>query len=408
MEYDSDIIIVGGGLNGCTTALAMAHIGHTVTLIDSMPKKALTDPTFDGRAYALALTSKNMLNVLGVWSGVVKDSCPILDIKVSDGKAGQGAAPWFVHFDHNEIEEGPTGYMLEDRFLRAALLNAINNTSFINHMDSTTVVDQKIEPSAAYVTTDDGAVLSAKLLIGCDGRKSQVAARAGIKRVGWDYGQTGLVCAVSHEKSHMNTAHQFFMPSGPIGILPLNDNVSSIVWSEKTDRAAEITAMSDAEYMDCLRPCFGDFLGEISLVGGRYAYPLNLTLAEQFVDKRLALVGDAAHGVHPLAGQGLNLGLRDIAALAEILLKAKRRGEDIGSENVLKRYQQWRRFDTAGLAVATDSINKLFSNDNKVLRTIRDFGLGFVNSTPPLRRALMRQAAGLTGDLPKMLEGKMI
>jgi len=408
MKQDADIIIVGGGLNGSAAALALAQIGLDVILIDAMPKEILAAPEFDGRGYALALTSKNMLNVLGVWGDVAASSCPMLDIKVSDGRAGEGAAPWFVHFDHTEIEEGPMGYMLEDRFLRQALLRAIENTAAIQHLDQTTVVDQKIDAGGVLVELAGGKTLSAKLLIGCDGRKSQVAVRAGIKRSGWDYNQTSLVCAIAHELPHKNTAHQFFMPSGPLAILPLNDNVSSIVWTETTERAAEISTMNDADYMACLRPCFGDFLGKISLKGGRYSYPLNLTLADRFVDHRLALVGDAAHGVHPLAGQGLNLGLRDIAALTEVLAVAMRRGEDIGAIDVLKRFQQWRRFDTSSSVASTDSINKLFSNDNTLLRSIRDAGLGFVNSAPNLRRGLIRQAAGLTGELPKMLQGKMV
>ncbi|MBL4751579.1 MAG: UbiH/UbiF/VisC/COQ6 family ubiquinone biosynthesis hydroxylase [Amylibacter sp.] len=408
MKYDTDIIIVGGGLNGCAAALALAQIGQDVILIDAQPKEILVDPAFDGRGYALALTTKNMLNVLGVWADVAGNSCPMLDIKVSDGRAGVGASPFFVHFDHTELEEGPMGYMLEDRFLRQALLRAIGESPAIRHLDQTTVMDQTIDVAGVSVELADGKTLSSKLLIGCDGRKSQVAARAGIKRSGHDYNQTSLVCAIKHALPHNNTAHQFFMPSGPLAILPLNDNTSSIVWTETTERAAEISVMNDADYMTCLRPCFGDFLGDISLKGGRFSYPLNLTLADRFVDHRLALVGDAAHGVHPLAGQGLNLGLRDIAALTEVLANAARRGEDIGTVNVLQRFQQWRRFDTAASVTSTDTINKLFSNDNSLLRTVRDLGLGLVNATPSLRRSLMRQAAGLTGDLPKMLQGKMV
>ncbi len=408
MKQDADIIIVGGGLNGCAAALALAQIGQDVILIDAQPKEIFKAPEFDGRGYALALTSKNMLNVLGVWAEVADNSCPMLDIKVSDGRAGEGAGPFFVHFDHTEIEEGPMGYMLEDRFLRQALLRAIEKNPTILHLDQTTVVDQTIDAGGVSVELASGKTLTAKLLIGCDGRKSQVAARAGIKRSGHDYNQTSLVCAIKHELAHNNTAHQFFMPSGPLAILPLNDNCSSIVWTETTERAAEISEMNDADYMACLRPCFGDFLGEISLKGGRFSYPLNLTLAERFMDHRVALVGDAAHGVHPLAGQGLNLGLRDIAALTEVLANAARRGEDIGTVNVLQRFQQWRRFDTSASVISTDTVNKLFSNDNPLLRTVRDLGLGVVNATPNLRRGLIRQAAGLTGDLPKMLQGKMV
>lgn len=406
MDFDS--IIVGGGLNGCVLAVALSHIGQKVCLIDAQAKAVRDDPQFDGRAYALALTSKNMLNVLGVWPQIAQYACPMLDIKVSDGRAGQGAAPWFLHFDHTEIEEGPMGYMLEDRYLRQVLLEMIEADQNIVHRDLTSVISEQYFPECVQVTTQDGDVIKARLVLGCDGRNSQVAKRAGITRKGWSYDQTSLVCAVVHERPHKNTAHQFFMPEGPLAILPLNENVSSIVWTQSSQRAAEIIEMSDADYLDCLRPCFGDFLGEISLKGGRYSYPLSLSVVDNFVGDRLALVGDAAHGVHPLAGQGLNLGLRDIAALCEVLAHAQRRGEDIAALDVLKRYQQWRRFDTSGSAVATDGINRLFSNDNSMLRALRDWGLGAVNATPSLRRGLIRQAAGLTGDLPKLLKGEMI
>jgi 2-octaprenyl-6-methoxyphenol hydroxylase len=224
--------------------------------------------------------------------------------------------------------------------------------------------------------------------------------------MGWQYGQTALVCAIQHEHAHKGTAHQFFMPSGPLAILPLTGNRASIVWTEKTERAAEIQGLSDEAYLEVLRPRFGDFLGEISLVGERFSYPLGLSLAQDFIGPRVALVGDAAHSVHPIAGQGLNAGLKDVAALAEVLADASRRGEDIGRADVLTRYRQWRRFDTATLAFATDSFNRLFSNDNGILRTIRDLGLGAANALPGLRRGLIREAAGLTGDLPRLAKGQ--
>ena len=243
---------------------------------------------------------------------------------------------------------------------------------------------------------------------GADGRASGTAERAGIKRTGWDYGQTALVCAIDHEKPHHGIAHQFFMPPGPLAILPLPGNRSSIVWSERTETAKAIHALSDAEYIQALRPRFGDFLGEISLAGKRFTYPLNLTIANSFIGDRMALVGDAAHGMHPIAGQGLNAGLRDVGALAEVITEASRRGEDIGSSLVMERYQQWRRFDTASLAAATDVFNRLFSNDNPLLRLGRDIGMGLAGAVPGLRRNFVREAAGLTGDLPKLLTGQAI
>lgn len=406
MAQNFDIIIVGGGLNGSVLSLALSQAGFTVCVVDALPKETLRGSDFDGRAYALALASKRMLATLGIWALVDEHSQPILDIIASDGRPGEGAAPWFLHFDHREIEEGPMGFMLEDRFLRNALIKAMEAAQNITLLNGLTVQDQAALTDQARVTLSDGSNLTADLLIGCDGRESGTAKRAGISRTGWDYGQTGLVSAIGHELPHNGAAHQFFMPSGPLGILPLPGNRCSIVWAETHERAAKIHALSDADYLAELRPGFGDFLGEIQLEGKRFAYPLKLTVADRFVADRLVLVGDAAHGMHPLAGQGLNMGLRDIAALAETLVDAKRRGEDFSAPLVLARYQQWRRFDTTAMAAATDGINKLFSNDNPGLRALRDMGLGVVNSMPGLRRGLMRQAAGLNGDLPRLLSGQ--
>ena len=408
MEYDSDIVIVGGGLNGSALALALAQNGHTVTVIDALDITTRVDEGFDGRSYALALASQRLLHAIGIWDRVADHAQPMLEIKVTDGRAGEGPSPFWMHFDHTEIEEGPMGYMMEDRFLRRAFLDAMAEEPKITHLSGQTVVAQDTTTTGVRVTLVDGSQRTARVLIGSDGRSSGTAQRAGIKRTGWGYGQTALVCAVAHEEPHHGIAHQFFMPPGPLAILPLTGNRSSIVWSETDSEAKRINALDDDAYLDELRPRFGSFLGEISLTGKRFTYPLNLTLANRFVADRLALIGDAAHGVHPIAGQGLNAGLRDVGALAETLTLAARRGEDIGAEQVLQRYQQWRRFDTATLAVATDAFNRLFSNDNPVLRTVRDIGMGLVNAMPGARRGFIREAAGLTGDLPKLMQGKPI
>ena len=405
MTPDSDILIVGGGLNGPALALALAQSGLTVTVIDALPDTARKLADFDGRGYALALASKRLLASLGVWEKVAENSQPMLEIKVTDGRAGEGPAPWMLHFDHAEIEEGPMGYMLEDRYLRIALLDAMASEPRITQINGETVVNQSVEMDHATIELASGKTITGRLLVGCDGRASGTASRAGIRRTGWDYGQTAIVCAVRHEKPHGGIAHQFFMPNGPLAILPLPANRSSIVWSESTARAESIMAMDEAGFLDALRPAFGSFLGEIALEGKRFSYPLKLTIANAFVGDRLALVGDAAHGMHPIAGQGLNAGLRDVAALAEVLTEARERGEDIASPQVLARYQQWRRFDTATLALATDTFNKLFSNDNPLLRTVRDIGMGAVNAMPGLRRGFIREAAGLTGDLPRSMRG---
>ncbi len=408
MEHRSDILIVGGGLNGPALALALAQTGHSVVVVDALAEKVRKNATFDGRAYALALASQRLLDAIGVWEKVEEHAQPMLEIKVTDGHAGAGPSPFFMHFDHAEIEEGPMGYMVEDRHLRRAFLETMTEQDGVTEFSGKTVVSQDISANGATLTLDDGSTLSGSLLVGCDGRRSGTAMRAGIKRTGWDYGQTALVCAIEHELPHHGIAHQFFMPPGPLAILPLTGNRSSIVWSERTETSAQINALPEADYLQVLRPRFGDFLGDIRLQGDRFTYPLNLTIANSFISDRLALVGDAAHGMHPIAGQGLNAGLRDVGALAEVLTLAGRRGEDIGSTLVLERYQEWRRFDTASLAMATDMFNKLFSNDNPLLRIGRDIGMGIVGSLPGLRRGFVREAAGLTGDLPKLLQGHPI
>ena len=329
----------------------------------------------------------------------------MLEIAVTDGRAGEGPSPFFMHFDHAEIEEGPMGHMVEDRHLRRALMDAAENAEGVTVMNGQQVVAQETDMSGITLTLASGKTLRARLCVGADGRSSGVAKRAGIKRVGWSYRQTALVCAVKHAQPHHGVAHQFFMPPGPLAILPLTGNRSAIVWSETAAAAARIHALTDAEYLDVLRPRFGDFLGEIALAGDRYTYPLGLSLAHAMVADRIALVGDSAHGVHPIAGQGLNAGFRDIAALCEVIVDARRRGEDIGNGIALARYQEWRRFDNTALALATDSFNRLFSNDNEFLRAARDIGMGVINALPGLRRGFIREAAGLTGDLPHLMRG---
>jgi len=405
MEKDSDAIIVGGGLVGSTLALACAAAGLRVTVIDRLDAAARAEAGFDGRSYSLAAASQRLMAALGLWDRLAPDAQPILEIKASDGRPGEGAGPHVLHFDHAEIEAGPMGYMVEDRHLRPALLDAMAAHPRVLHRAGATVVAQSVDAGGAEVRLDCGATLRAALLIGADGRGSGTAARAGIGRTGWGYGQTALVCAVTHEKPHHGIAHQFFMPGGPLAILPLKGNRASIVWSERDARARPLAAADDATFLAALRPCFGDFLGEIALAGTRHAYPLGLTLANRIVGDRLALVGDAAQGVHPIAGQGLNQGLRDVASLAEVLAEARRRGEDIGTPAVLERHRRWRSFDRATLALATDGFNRLFSNDNPVLRAGRALGMGAVGRMPGLRRRFIREAAGLAGEVPRLMRG---
>ncbi|WP_112873146.1 FAD-dependent monooxygenase [Paracoccus endophyticus] len=405
MTPNHDILIAGGGLNGPALALALAGAGFSVAVIDARPARARAADDFDGRAYALALASRRLLGALGLWDGLAPRSQPILRVEAAQGHPGEGADPFRLVFDSAEIEEGAVGHMVEDRHLYSALMQAMAGR--VTHVPATQVVAQDGRPGHVAVTLSDGRTLTARLLVGADGRGSGVAARAGITRRGWGYGQTALVAAVDHERPHNGTAWQYFMPTGPLAILPLPGNRSSIVWSEPDAGAQAIAALDDARFLDLLRPRFGDFLGEITLAGPRFSYPLSLSLADAHVAPRIALVGDAAHGVHPIAGQGLNLGLRDVAALAEVLVDAARRGEDIGAPDVLARYQVWRRFDSTALGLGMDSVNRLFSNDNILLRTARGLGMGAVTATGPLRRAFMRQAAGLSIDpMPRLLAGR--
>ncbi len=408
MKLDADILIVGGGLNGPALGLALADCGFDVTIVDAMPKGARGADDFDGRGYALALASQRLLSAIGVWPKVAPNAQPLLDIRISDGRAGEGPGPFVLEFDHAEIDEGPMGYMVEDRFLSRAFLDAVEAHPKVTLIDQDTVVAQDVSPASVTLTLGSGKTLSGQIVVGCDGRKSGTGARAGIKRWGHDYGQTSLVCAVNHASPHKGAAHQFFMPPGPLAILPLPGNKSSIVWTESHEEAARIQGLDDEGYLAELRPRFGSFLGEIDLAGKRFTYPLNLTVADVFVSDRLALVGDAAHGMHPIAGQGLNAGLKDVATLTEVLALARRRGEDIGRIDVLERYQQWRRWDVMQMVGATEFTNRLFSNDNPILRATRDLGLGVVNAFPSLRRGFIREAAGLTGDLPKLLQGRQI
>ncbi|WP_289043069.1 FAD-dependent monooxygenase [uncultured Aliiroseovarius sp.] len=408
MKLDADILIVGGGLNGPALALALADNGFDVTIIDAQPKGARGDDDFDGRGYALALASQRLLSAIGVWPAVAPNAQPLLDIRISDGRPGEGVSPFVLEFDHAEIDEGPMGYMVEDRFLSRALLDAVDAHPKVTLIHQEMVEAQTVDAASVTLDLASGKRLTGRMVVGCDGRRSGTAERAGIGRVGHDYGQTSLVCAIDHELPHNGAAHQMFMPAGPLAILPLPGNQCSIVWTETHAEAARINALDDEGYLEELRPRFGSFLGQISLAGKRFTYPLNLTVAQAFVADRLALVGDAAHGLHPIAGQGLNAGLKDVAALAEVLTQARRRGEDIGRLDVLERYQQWRRFDVAQMVAATEATNRLFSNDNPLLRTVRDVGLGMVNAMPGLRRSFIREAAGLTGDLPRLLQGRQI
>ena len=403
MKVDSDIIIVGGGLNGSLMAIAAANIGFSTIVLDSKDNEASAENRFDGRSYALALSSVRLLKNLDIFEDIIDKSQPILDIKILDGKLVQGPSQFSLHFDNNEIHDGPMGQMVEDRFIRKALFTKINKNEQIEYKFNSKVTEHKKQSGYISVTLDNGKKLNTKLLVGADGRNSELANRADIKKSGWKYNQSALVCAIEHEADHNGVAWQYFMPSGPLAVLPMTGKRSCIVWTEQNANAKAINLFDETRYTKILAARLGNFLGKFKIIGDRHTYPLELSIADRFIDERLALIGDAAHSVHPIAGQGLNAGFKDIAVLAHIIQDAHHRGEDLGSLGVLKRYEEWRRFDSAQLAYSTDLFNKLFSNENEALRLARNIGLKLLDSIPVAKRNIIKEAAGITGELPRLM-----
>jgi len=403
MELDSDIIIVGGGLNGSLLAIAAAKIGFSTIVLDSKETHSDELSSFDGRSYALAASSVRLLKNLDIFEDIRDCSQPILDIEILDGKLVQGPSQFSLHFDNNEIHDGPMGYIIEDRFIQKALFAKILASKRIDYKFDSKVIKHYRQGSYISVRLDNGQKLRTKLVVGADGRNSDIAKLAKIKKLGWRYKQNALVCAIEHEIDHKGLAWQYFLPSGPLAILPMTGNRSSIVWTEKTKDADAISLLDDNQYMEILNSRLGSFLGKSKLMGGRHSFPLELRIADRFIDDRLALIGDAAHSVHPIAGQGLNAGFKDVAVLAHVLQDSCQRGEDFGSLGVLKRYEEWRRFDSVQLAYSTDLFNRLFSNENEALQLIRNIGIKILDSIPAAKRNIIKEAAGITGELPRLM-----
>jgi 2-octaprenyl-6-methoxyphenol hydroxylase len=404
-ECDADVVIVGGGNAGAALALALDLAGLSAVLVDARPVETRADPDFDGRAYALAAASVKLLGALGVWRGLAPKAQAMTAIAIHDGRPG-APGPERLRFEGAELDEAPFAWLLEDRFLRPALLEAVAARPGLRHLAPADVTAMQADAGGATATLADGTALRARLVVAADGKRSPLARAAGLRWTGRRYGMTGLVCAVACGRPHEGVARQAFYPGGPFAMLPLPGDRVSIVWSERAREAARIAALPDAACLDEIAARAGGLLGEIRLAGRRWAYPLELALAYAYVAPRLALLGDAAHAVHPIAGQGFNLGLRDVAALAEVLAEARRRGEDPGAAEVLARYQEWRRFDSTALGVGMDGLVGLFSSDFGPLRTLRDAGLAAVGAVPALKRAFMGYAAGLGAGAPRMLRGE--
>jgi 2-octaprenyl-6-methoxyphenol hydroxylase len=405
-----DVLIGGAGFAGLALAIALRQaLGPSFAV-------AVADPAFvrapvDARASAIVAAARRLFETIGVWERVTDGAQPILDMIVTDSRLQDAVRPVFLRFD-GDVEPGePFAHMIENAPLLEALVAKAKEVGVELH--AAAVVDfssprPEREGLSKQVSLSDGTVIAARLLVAADGAHSKIREHAEIPTRGWNYGQSGIVTTVAHERDHGGRAEEHFLPAGPFAILPLKGRRSSIVWTEETREAERIVALPDAAFHAELERRFGLHLGEIAAVGARRAFPLGLSVARAFIAERIALVGDAAHVIHPIAGQGLNMGLKDVAALAETIVDAVRLGLDPGADAALDRYQRWRRFDTMAMGAATDGLNRLFSNQSSALRLVRDVGLGLVDRLPALKQLFIREAAGLVGEVPKLLKGEML
>jgi 2-octaprenyl-6-methoxyphenol hydroxylase len=409
------IVIAGGAAAGLALAVALREgLDAEFRIVVADPALA-TRPSRDMRASAIIAAGKQLFEALGIWDAIAGDAQPILEMIVTDSRLEDVARPVFLTFadaaqdssrDVPPAASAPFAYMLENRILIDALTQRAEALGV--DLRACAVTDFANRAAGVSVTLGDGSTLDADLLVAADGARSALRERAGIANYGWNYDQAGIVVTVAHERDHGGRAEEHFLPAGPFAILPLTGQRSSLVWTEKRADADRIVALPPDEFQTELETRFGLHLGEIKTAGPARAFPLGYFVARSFIGERLALVGDAAHVIHPIAGQGLNLGLKDIAALAEVVVDAVRLGLDPGQADVLERYQRWRRFDTVAMGAATNGLNMLFSNRSTLLRTVRDIGLGLVDRMPPLKTALIRQAAGLTGEVPKLMRGELL
>jgi 2-octaprenyl-6-methoxyphenol hydroxylase len=406
MATRPSIVIGGGAFAGLALALALRQgLGAQVPIVVADPALAVR-PSRDPRATAIVAACRRLFEVIGVWDAVAAQAQPILDMVVTDSKLQDATRPVFLTFA-GDVEPGePFAHMIENRHLIDALVLRAEADGI--DLRSATVTGYDSHADRVDVTLSDGSTIAASLLVAADGARSKLRERAGIATHGWDYDQSGIVVTVGHERDHQGRAEEHFLPAGPFAILPLTGLRSSLVWTENRTEAARIVALPEHEFVSELELRFGLKLGEIRALDKPRAFPLGYFVARSFIGERLALVGDAAHVIHPIAGQGLNMGLKDVAALAETIVDAARLGMDPGQADVLDRYQRWRRFDTMAMGLATNSLNLLFSNESTLLRTARDIGLGLVDRLPPLKGAFIRQAAGLSGEVPRLLRGEAL
>ncbi|SEG82552.1 ubiquinone biosynthesis hydroxylase [Bosea lathyri] len=405
------IVIAGGGIAGLSLALALKQaLGTAFSVVLADPALA-TPVRNDNRAYAVAAAAQAMLQALGIWEAVAATAQPMTEMIVSDSRNGDAVRPVFLTFD-GEVEPGqPFAHMVENRALLTALLEAATAADVEFRREGVRRFES--DDAGIELTLSGGEKLHATLLVAADGARSKLRELAGIGWVGWGYGQSGLVATLSHERPHGGRAVEHFLPSGPFAILPLTDggklgHRSSIVWTQASEDVPALLSLDEADMLAEIEQRFGLELGEIALESAVRSHPLGFGVARRFVGERLALLGDAAHVIHPIAGQGLNLGLKDVAALAETIVDAARLGLDPGTLDVLEGYERARRFDTVAMGAVTDGLNRLFSNDVTPVRLARDLGLGLVDRLPGLKRFFIREAAGLTGATPRLLKGEAL
>ena len=410
MAHDYDIVIGGGGFIGLTLARALSAAApglFRVALVDPAPPERTRAPNNDGRAMTISAASRRMLEALDVWPAIAEDAQPVSRIEITDTPLDAPVRLPVLQFDTADAADGPAAHVVENAVLMRALANAVSGS------EAALIAPESIEGiapggSGVAVRLGSGREITTRLLVAADGRRSRLRRMAGIKAITWDYPQTGIVTTVEHERPHEGRAVQHFLPAGPFAMLPMTGNRSSLVWTEAPEDAEAMLALDEERLNAEITRRFGAQLGEVRVISPLQTFPLSLSMAREFVKPGVALIGDAAHGLHWLAGQGLNHGLRDVAALTEVLVEACRIGEDIGQLNVLRRYERWRRFDSSMSAAGMDALNRLFANDIAALRMIRTLGMGMVDRLAPLKRMFVAEAAGTTGELPRLMRGERV
>lgn len=418
-----EVIIVGGGMVGMTLAVALARENMHVAVVEKTAMPEQLESSFDGRVSAIAHGSRCLLDNIGVWQHIAEHEGttvaePILDIRVSDGNT-----PFFLHYDHHEVGAEPFGYIVENRHIRYGLHKAAGAYPNLTIIERAAITAMERDDLGATLHTS-GGVLRCRLLIGADGKHSFIRKEAGIGTTEWKYKQTAIVCTIGHELSHHGLAQERFLPAGPFAVLPLTPSPlvgeggarsvtgegaqhrSSLVWVEPDDRVKLYLDLPEDEFTQEITERVGDYLGSIHVIGQRFSYPLSLMHAKSYIGHRVALIGDAAHAIHPIAGQGVNLGFRDVAVLAELIADAHKNGADIGGEALLAHYQRWRRFDNITMIAVTDGLNRLFDIDLLPVKLARGLGMWAVGKLPPLKRFFMQDAMGITGDVPVLLKKK--